>query len=135
MLGAKKPHHRRREQPSSGCNDATFPRRLEPQCKWCACKVEATGIATWSRGISHRAAVTALLRLAPSSDSIAEQLFHALVTLSLSLIRLMIERDWRIRDHGLQAHDDMFNVSDGDNHRSGVLIGAQAVPLESRYST
>jgi hypothetical protein len=27
-----------------------------------------------------------------------------LVALSLSLIGLMIERDWRIRDYGLQAH-------------------------------
>jgi hypothetical protein len=72
--------------------------------------------------------VTALFRLAPTSDSIAEQLFHVLVTLSLSLIRLMIERDWRIRDHGLQAHDDMFHVSYGDNHRSGVLIALRRSP-------
>jgi hypothetical protein len=72
--------------------------------------------------------LTALLRLAPSSDSITEQLFHELVTLSLSLIRLMIERDWRIREHGLQAHDDMFHVTGGDNHRSAVLIALRRSP-------
>jgi hypothetical protein len=37
-----------------------------------------------------------------------------LVTLILSLIRSTIERDWRIRDYGLQAHDDMFGVSGKD---------------------
>ena len=34
----------------------------------------------------------------------------ALVAQILSLIRLLIKRDRRIRDHGLQAHDDMLGV-------------------------
>jgi hypothetical protein len=48
--------------------------------------------------------------------------------LNLPLIRLMIERDWRIRDHGSQAHDAMFRVSGEDNHKAGVLIALRWSP-------
>jgi hypothetical protein len=50
------------------------------------------------------------------------------MALILSLVRLTIERDWRIRDDGLQAHDDIFGLSGGDNYRSGVPIALRRLP-------
>jgi len=51
-----------------------------------------------------------------------------LVALSLSLIRLLIERARRIHDHSLRAHDDMFLIPSSDCYRSGVLIALRPSP-------
>ena len=50
-----------------------------------------------------------------------------LVALILSLIRLTIQRDWRIRDDGLQAHDDIRRFR-WKYYRSGVLIALRRLP-------
>jgi len=51
-----------------------------------------------------------------------------LVALSLSLVRLWIERARRIADHSLQAHDDMLRISSRHCYRSGVLIALRPSP-------